>query len=402
MHSIATSQWANYVNRYTQVTKVDLVRKMRKAARLTKFRSPVQHAYITTTPPLNTTTQENRTMGSFSDSLSGRHTIDIPGNGITQPGIDAISCFLRLMDISLPNDWQWVWQVGGKGEYVGTLPKRIGKYAHKCKHKLLPEALSYIGNLGMQHCEKTETYDFEFVDKFDWNAGDFGDQGSCFWSCHKSAKDILLDNGAGAICFYHPETNDGYARAWIVPLSDSAKNKCFIVFNGYGIDTLPIARILATYLGHAYYQKIGLTNKGGHDGDLYINGGRGYLIGPQDIVKESHSIDLDWDEPNGLRCEKCGDRVDEDDCCLLPDGDTACETCYRNKVSFCQTCQEDCWREDERLDPNGDCICCNCHEDSVSWCGVCEEEYWNDDGKTDDAGRTLCEECYNKQNPVML
>lgn len=37
-------RWANYTDQYVNISKTDLIRKMRKAHRLTKFRSPVSHA----------------------------------------------------------------------------------------------------------------------------------------------------------------------------------------------------------------------------------------------------------------------------------------------------------------------------------------------------------------------
>jgi hypothetical protein len=38
------ARWANYTARYTNITKEDLVRKMRVASKKTKFRSPISHA----------------------------------------------------------------------------------------------------------------------------------------------------------------------------------------------------------------------------------------------------------------------------------------------------------------------------------------------------------------------
>ena len=83
--------------------------------------------------------------------LFGRHKIDIPGNGISRSGRDAIQ--RKMLDWGLgmiPEDkplppskteyWKWEWKVGGAGEYVGTLPKRLAKLVHKTKGlKLTPE-----------------------------------------------------------------------------------------------------------------------------------------------------------------------------------------------------------------------------------------------------------------------
>ncbi len=349
-------------------------------------------------------------MGTFSDRFaSGRHIVEIPGNGITTSGIVEIDKLLNEYDVLLPTDWLWVWRVGGKGEYVGTLPKRVGKYAHKQGHKLTPEVLSKVGNLGSDHCEKTETYNFEFVDKFDWSAGDFGDEGSCFWSCHASAKDMLLDNGAGAVCFYqrkhvmeghltgdHPfwvTTSKGIARAWIIPQPDD----CFIVFNGYGIETLPIARILATYFGHAYYRKIDLNNRGYTDGNLWVNGGSGYLVGPQDVVQGVDKVSLDWDGSNSLLCTNCECEIDEDDHCHDPDDEDLCSDCYSKQVFFCESCNEDCWTSDKRIDPDENPICRSCSSESVAYCDSCEEDYWANKSMKNPDGENHCHDCHSSK-----
>jgi len=347
------------------------------------------------TPPA-TPHLESTTMGNFLDRLSGRHTVDIPGNGITLPGINAIKRAMHIhADIRLPDGWLWVWRVGGKGEYVGTLPKRIGKYAYKQGKKLSPELLSEIGNLGAQHCEESQTYDFEFVDEIDWSAGDFGDHSSCFWTCHTSARQMLLDNGAGAIRFFRPKTDEGFARAWIIPQSDN----CFIVFNGYGITTLPIARILATYLNHAYYQKIRLSNFGEWDRELYINNGTGYLVGPQKIVMATDKINLKWEKQKTLQCHSCCAPISRSERHYNPAGNNFCARCYAEQVFTCGVCTEDHWRilDGPRFDPDGDPICDSCYEGNMGCCQKCKREIWESDAKQfDKHGRILCcQECYD-------
>lgn len=44
LSSTTYPRWANYAARYTAITKEDLVRKMRRAHRMTQFRSPVSHS----------------------------------------------------------------------------------------------------------------------------------------------------------------------------------------------------------------------------------------------------------------------------------------------------------------------------------------------------------------------
>ena len=325
----------------------------------------------------------------------GRHTIKIPGNGISSPGIDAINQQIADWYLpALPDDWLWDWRVAGKGEYVGTLPKRIGKWFYQ-EHsiKLVPDQLTVIGNLGSQHCPRTETYEFDIVDRIDWSAGDFGDSGSCYWSCHASARDMILDNGGGAIRFFDPGTHDGIARAWIVPRPDG----CLLVFNGYGMETLPIVRIVAAHLDHAYYRQVKLRNNGASDGALWINGSTGYLVGPQSVVTTIDAIDLGWEDPDGCvcECECCGDRIDPEDRHHSPDGEDYCESCYSDRVFYCESCNEDCWIDDSHTDPSGDLICDSCHNDNVRWCEHCNADVWESEAKEDPDGDVICESCHS-------
>jgi hypothetical protein len=196
------------------------------------------------------------------EQIVGQHEIEIPGNGIDQAGIDKIQDRLHAWGFgTIPDDrllppnekevWHWEWKVAGKGEYVGALPKRIGKLVYQCRGvKLSPQQLSELGNIGAEHSGRHCKYWFDVVDRIDWGRTDFGQPSDCcFWGCHASAKDMILSNGGGAIRFFHGKgyrVAHGFARAWLAPWKD-----CWIVFNGYGLETLPIARILATHLDHA-------------------------------------------------------------------------------------------------------------------------------------------------------
>jgi len=332
----------------------------------------------------------------ITDNLfcQGQHTIKIPGNGIAAPGIDAIKS--QLFDwgfCPLPDDWCWDWRVGGKGEYVGTLTKRIGKFYYQ-KHatKLTPDQLTTIGNLGSQHSTRDETHLFDIVDRIGWSAGDFGDEGSCYWSCHASAKDMILDNGGGAVRFYDPETQGGIARAWIVPWA----NNCLLVFNGYGLETLPIARILAAHFDHAYYRRVELRNNDAFDGALWINGGAGYLIGPQSVVTTIDAIDLEWEESERFVCENCDCTIDEEHD-HSPDGEDYCESCYNDRVAYCDHCNENVWSDDAGCDPNGSTICDDCSSALVRWCEHCQKDVWESDTKEGPDGNTICESCYDEK-----
>jgi hypothetical protein len=338
--------------------------------------------------------------------LLGRYTIDIPGNGIDLAGQDKIQSLLcewglgKIPDIiPLPKGsttpWIWDWKVGGKGEYIGTIPKRIGKLVWQARGiKLSAEQLTELGNIGAAHSGRHCKYWFDIVDHTDWGRTDFGQPSDCcFWGCHASAKDMILENGGGAIRFFHNESYSvevGFARAWLAPWED-----CWIVFNGYGLETLPIARILAAQLNHSYYRRIALKNNGCSDGDLWINGGAGYLVGPQESVLRWKSIDLEWEEESQLKCECCDCNITAEEHWHSPSGEDYCEYCYDENVFHCGECGEDYWIEGQSSPtPDGELRCRSCWEESCFECEDCGENTWKRNEVLNSDGESFCGECY--------
>ncbi|KKK49685.1 hypothetical protein LCGC14_3132550, partial [marine sediment metagenome] len=115
------------------------------------------------------------------DSLLGKYEIEIPGNGISLVGVAMIQQLLCAWGlpripaiIPLPEGsetpWVWDWKVSGKGEYIGTLPKRIGKLVWQArKVKLSPAQLTEIGNIGAAYSGKHFSYYFDIVDHITWD-----------------------------------------------------------------------------------------------------------------------------------------------------------------------------------------------------------------------------------------
>ncbi len=358
--------------------------------------------------------RENKTWDMFNDlypgKFIGKQTIEIPGNGIAEIGIIEIK---RLLPFVLPSCWSWVWRVGGKGEYVGTLPKRIGKYAYGHHEKLSIELLSEIGNIASRHCSKSAEYHFDFVNKIEWDAGEFGDENSCFWSCHKEAKEMITSNGGGAIRFFFDEYfTGGYARAWIAPLEKLNKigfftsvseefikqrmRGCYVVFNGYGMETLAIARILATHLNHAFYQEKTLENFNGSQDELWINGGVGFLVGPQDVVTLIDSLDFQWGERSPSKCNNCGDIFPEEEMSYDPERNLLCCECFKEMVIRCEFCEEDIWRCDFVEGPYGEMICIKCARAHLYTCHHCDKIEWRNKTEVDLLGGIICAECFLK------
>jgi len=342
--------------------------------------------------------------------LNKRFTLTSPKGTISNAGIDGITLFIsnqRLMQGAwkemnpetelvflppLPNEWEWVWTIQ-RGKYAGTLPKRVSSYYHKVhKLKCPPDFLREIGNLAKQHTEDNATYTFEVVDKFDWNAGDFGDRGSCFWGGRERAREIMQENGGLAVCFYDSE-GKGIARAWFQSIGENL----YVVWNGYGFPgnpTLTIARVIALHL-NASYKRIQLTNSSSDSGVLYINSGRGFMIGASEVLEQYIQYDFEWDTADDT-CEDCGRDLYEDDVYVTPDGQHLCESCYHELYENCERCGEDYPRESVHyIESVRQYVCEHCVEYDFSYCESCDREYLSEDMQEHD-NRWYCSRCFEE------
>lgn len=316
-----------------------------------------------------------------------KKTIRIPINGISRQGIYVAKELLYDWGKpSLPDDWEWQWKVNGKGEYVGTFPKRVAKYFYQQhKTKLSAEQLGVLGSKVAEHCERNALYEFDFTQCFDWDAGDFGDDGSCFWSCRTGAKEMLRENGAFAVRFYDSE-DKGYARAWVVPINGNV-----VVFNGYGLESLQIARILSQNWG-AYYKKTELSNNGSACGVLWINGRTGYVIGSQEDIDELGPLELGFTEMNNCRCENCGSSIDEGES-YTANEETYCECCHDDLFFYCDDCDED-RHNDDYNEINSRAVCDSCLSDNYTVCDDCNEYTHDNDITRGPDDKHRCEDCH--------
>lgn len=241
----------------------------------------------------------------------------------------------KLLDyVDFPANWQWKTQVGGKGEYVGSLSKRIAKFMYQeHKTKLSNDLLGKIGSVIGQHTNKQTEYTFDITKYFDWHSGDYGDSGSCYWGCRTLAREKLQDAGCLAIRFYDKE-GCGYARAWLYPTDDEKK---YIVFNGYGEESVNIARILSEFLSLSY-RRITLENEGNDSGLIWINSGMGYAIGKEEDVNGFSYYDLKIDASE-CTCDGCECSCDEDEMTSVGGGMRVCESCL-DSYSYCEDCDE--------------------------------------------------------------
>jgi hypothetical protein len=266
----------------------------------------------------------------------------------------------------LPADFDWVWMTG-----AGSFPKRVSKHYYQTIGVKLPAWFkSQLGNIAKSHSTREFVYRFDFVNRFNWIDGDFGDSGSCYWGSNASAREMLEDNDALAMRFFH---DDGRGRgwAWLVEVDDA-----YIVFNGYGFPhaTFTIARVLAKFCGLSY-KEIGLVNNCSAAGVLYINGGKGYVVADRETIKDFPGrYDFGWDEPYVAYCESCNEPLHEDDVHFCPDGYPYCEHCFYDLFDTCARCGEAVYHEDSTV---VDCepVCDYCLQRHYHYCEACGEYY---------------------------
>lgn len=333
--------------------------------------------------------------------LNQRLTLTMPQGTISDAGKSLITSFITSQKVQegewkelnpeskwytipgLPEDWSWSWVVTGKGDYVGTFPKRFSKYLFKTMSLKCPTSiLTEIGNLAKMHSSDEITYVFEFVDHADWYAGEFGDHGSCWWGDYSDGKDAYIANGGHAIRFY--EGNKGIGRAWVMPLDE---NK-YILFNGYGLaanPTLTMTRIMSQYLGMTYKRISVYAND-----SIYINGNSGYVIGEHDAIEDEGYYEFEI-EVTGYRCENCNSRISEYEGYTAPNGETYCETCFYDNCGSCAHCDETHWNDDLTYTNDND-YCEHCLNELFTECHKCHDYRRNED-VTEVEGEYYCDDC---------
>jgi hypothetical protein len=292
---------------------------------------------------------------------------------------------------ALPTSWEWVWMTSD-GEFKGSFPRRVSRFYYAQHNIKVPSwFLSEIGNIARRHASDEYVYTFEFVDEFNWYAGDFGDGDSCYWGSNAGALEMLRDNGSLAVLFYDSD-GAGFARAWLVEINPQVK----VIFNGYGFrshSTLTIVQVLARFFAVSY-KHIRLNNWGTGAGVLFINGAAGYVLGKPSIIASIESHDFRWENVLMYTCYNCDATIDEYDVFHGPDDQDYCSDCYSDQFSSCDECGGDYYNEEVQY-INGRDLCDYCREHLHSECEACERLI-NHRRETviRHKGRVLCEECY--------
>ena len=247
---------------------------------------------------------------------------------------------------------------------------------------------------------------FDITDKFNWYAGDFGDEDSCFWGGRALAKQMLMDNGGMALRLYElEEDHDGYARCWIAP-SDYG----YVMFNSYGVE-LDVMRIVISKALKTDTIKINnLINNGSSTELLWINSGMGYLINPPE--RTPGGIDLEIPEP--MKCYYCGDYYDEDELMYCEDTEHYyCNCCWNQTHDTCNNCNEE-HHIDEMTYIDGNYYCNQCRRELFKQCSLCNRFYPKEEMHEEEyifysilqnephqATRIYCEQCYAPRKCVI-
>lgn len=373
-------------------------------------------------------------------------SITLQGGRVSADGERLIREYLGTLNVGLPYaEESFSWDTITPD---GKLAKRIAKFAKKHYDiRLTPAQLGHIGSIvGNNTLSDSAQYHIDFNSTLDWSDGDFGDSGSCLWGGRESGRMAMIENGVNAVRFWnlpedeefdredYQDTARGWGRAWVWK-----RRKFIVIWNSYGYENwvgrLHLARI-ARILGQLWgisYRPISLSNNGATDGQVYINSGRGYILGDIDDISEVSSYDLEICCADDTKCENCGCHIGEDDSYYTDDGEGPyCADCFNEMFAQCENCGyaishedviqcysrgahgrtnteylcercatrrgyrqcEDCGEYWDRDDMTQD-YCPSCAENHV-FCDNCGEEVENTIDTPDGA---LCEDCHSEKYP---
>lgn len=222
-----------------------------------------------------------------------------------------------------------------EGEYRGTYPKRVQQWLLKNYDVQISDKSNIINDLlGKVHKNQIpETLYARFAKKIDWNAGNFGDSGSCYWGCNAITRYFLSNwNCFQAMCFYtrldkmtkeefdqryqgSPQfywqdgwVYKGYGRC--LTALHFPFNNVFLMWNAY-----PNGEMINQYLSAFFNgisqsdqelgkklssKQVSFTNKGEAGGWFYTNGRACLLVGlEEELNKIGTSVDLGYNgKPN--------------------------------------------------------------------------------------------------------
>jgi hypothetical protein len=261
------------------------------------------------------------------------------------------------------SDWKFAKSIA-KGEddsgTYGKITRRISKMVHDSYDIDLTESeIATIGNIADQYSYQKNDYQIDFTTKFSWRSGDFGDEGSCFWSGRKLARTMLEEHGAWAMRLWQNER--GMGRCWLIPPLTSLELDAYVVFNGYSaaknngthnnLETRNYADILSVLLAESNtdvrVQEINLYNNRYNTGLLYINSGNAYAVG-SNLSSYTETYDLRWPDAC-YTCTKCSNIIywsDSSESVRMVGDRILCRSCYNESYVKCASCRNEYHKTD--------------------------------------------------------
>lgn len=235
--------------------------------------------------------------------------------------------------------------VNGKGRLL----KRYA-YFHKNKTgQAIPDNVMGIVGDCLQSIitsENTVKYFVDFTNKFDWDDGDYGKSGSCWWGLYSDSLPTFEENGGWCARFYD-ENGNGIGRTWIYP-----NNNVMLGFNSYGVERAKVSKVIKKiFLSHGHelhYSTCNIENS--HSSNIpYINGGTGFVLYTEETQPYSE-YDLNMRVVEGEpfeQCENCRCRINMDSGYYNVVGDYIyCDNCTRQLFSYCDKCGEFCDKDE--------------------------------------------------------
>lgn len=267
----------------------------------------------------------------------------------------------------------------------GKLNKRISSYMYKTYGlKLSDKDVSELGNMIYKFTASEQSSLVDLTQDFDWDDGQFGHDGSCYWGDYAESRDMIESANGFCLRYYESmEDDNGIGRTWIIPMSD---NQSIVIFNAYGCrleqSAAILAKLLATDDTPYVWNRLNLHNH--HDSCRpYINSNLGIVVTPKGSQLDgisSYDINLrivqgkfyDMCNEDRYICENCGNGVNEDDVCFNSDGEAYCRDCYNELYYNCEHCGREVYREDGTY-YNDYVYCTRCADRYLIPCDRCGE-----------------------------
>ena len=283
----------------------------------------------------------------------------------------------------------------------GRLMKRFAKHYKETNGEKLPDKVAGIIGDRLQYfvtnqAEINNVFYVDFTDAFDWEDGQFGKAGSCYWGQYKDSIPVLQDNGAFCIRFYSSmDDENGIGRTWVYP-----KDGLLMCFNSYGVERPSTSKVIkAVFNKHGvflHYKAVEIFNS--HSDTIpYINSGTGFVLYPEGMeLQPSYDLDMEYEDEDLTTCEGCGNRFDMDHEGAVIDDYCYCDSCVQDRFSCCDKCGE-YHENDDVHEIRGlrqySYVCSSCADNlGVLMCEDCGE-YSVDYSITEDTSEVFCDKC---------